>query len=1103
PLRSRDQIMGALMIRSKSPNAYTLHELRLAERLGDQITGAISNSELHKALEIESNERDTLAEISRVISSSPEIDDVFDKFVELAKRLFSFDRIVINRIDLEANTATVAYRMGPKVEERQVGDVFPMKGTTMEEIVSKNCGVLVQGLNAQQLSEAYPRLARGFNAGFLSGITVPLRSQDRIIGALMFRSRTFNAYTSYDLSLAERLGDQVAGVIANSELHKDIERRAAEQQALAKIGRIISGSIDIDEVYESFAIEVKKVLPCDRISIAILYPDGSKTTHSFVSGLDTPDMTKGSVIEVGGTMAEEVISSRSAKIFAFDDVKEYSRRFPGRSPMFELGVRSHVFAPLIANDKVIGLFYAGSKKTGAYSESDRQLAERIGDQIAGAIANSRLHAALERDATERQVLADVGRTMSSSLVISEVFEQFAEQVGRILNFDRIAIAAIDWDRQIISNLHHYGDTVEGRSFGDETPLKGTTVEETVNRDSGVIIQDIPPEEIARLYPGSAAGVKVGFRSFMTVPLRSRDKIIGAIVMRSYRPLAFDQRDLDLAERVADQIAGSVDGSQLYLELKKTEEALNESLDRFDLAAQGSGDGLWDRLITYRGEHGDYFNEDDFVYFSPRFKELLGYEDHEFPDDLKKWPGIIHPDDVKLVKQAVIDHFEHKKPYEVEYRARTKSGEYRWFSSRGQALWDESGRPIRFMGFMRDVTNQKALEAQLMQSQKMDAFGQLAGGVAHDLNNMLSVVMSYTHLAKTTQISETRELHLEEVLKASERAAELISQLLAFSRRQIIKPRTINLNDVVADVEMMIRRLLGEEIRLVTKLDPDVQLVEVDPGQVEQVLVNLAVNSRDAMPKGGTLLIETSSETVDQERANVVGELNPGAYTVITVQDTGTGIPDDVKDHVFEPFFTTKEVGRGIGLGLSTCYGIVAQSGGCITVESVVGKGSTFKIYFPAKEGPTESLPFWDQSGHLPVGTESILIVEDEPLVRNVAVHVLKEQGYTVIEASNGLEALDVVSQHQGGPIDLLLTDMVMPAMGGRILAERLKEIHPEMKVLFTSGYTEDEAFKDEVFNERTNFMGKPFNPSTLTRKVREVLQDGIEGNAQEDLINSV
>ena len=274
-------------------------------------------------------------------------------------------------------------------------------------------------------------------------------------------------------------------------------------------------------------------------------------------------------------MAEEAISSRSAKIFVFEDAKELSRLFPGRGPLFKLGIRSRIIAPLIANDKVIGLFYAHSKKPDAYDESDRQLAERIADQIAGAISNSELHTTLEKDATEREALADIGRIMSSSLVINEVFEQFAELAGKVIAFDRIAIAAIDWERQIISNQHHYGDSVEGRSFGDETPLTGTTVDEVIKRDSGVIIQDISPEEIAKLYPGSAAGVKVGFRSFMTVPLRSRDKIIGAIVMRSYKSQAFDQRDLEFAERMADQIAGAVDGSQLYLELKKTEVGMTD------------------------------------------------------------------------------------------------------------------------------------------------------------------------------------------------------------------------------------------------------------------------------------------------------------------------------------------------------------------------------------------------------------------------------------------------------------------------------------------------------------------------------------------------
>ncbi|MCH8062409.1 MAG: GAF domain-containing protein, partial [Chloroflexi bacterium] len=1095
PLRSRDQIMGALMIRSKSPNAYTLHELRLAERLGDQIAGAISNSHHHAELHERARSRDVVAGIGLVVSSSPEIEDTYGALSEQIRKYIPFDCLIITTVDKGEMTARISHVVGEGGDKYEVGQIINIEDSFAAEMVRTKSDVVFNPKSKAEISEKCPYLMPSYEAGIRSYLAVPLLSKDKVVGLLSFRSITANAYSESQLSIAAEIGAQIAGGVASARLRAQLQREVREREILAEIGRIISSSPDIDEVFERFVEQAKELISFDRIAIDRIDLELGTVSAIYRAGVSVNGRHRGEVFPLPGTTIEEMISKNSGLLVQGLDKEEMIERYPGLSNGIDVGLRSFITAPLRSRDQIMGALIIRSKSPNAYTPHELRLAERLGDQIAGAIANAKLHETLERDAAERQVLADIGRTMSSSLVMGEVFEQFADLASRVVAFDRISVAVIDWDRQIISNLHHYGDTVEGRSFGDETPLKGTTVEETVKRDSGVIIQDVPPEEIARLYPGSAAGVKVGFRSFMTVPLRSRDKIIGAIVMRSYRPLAFDQRDLDLAQRVADQIAGAVDGSQLYLELKKTEEALKESLDRFDLAAQGSGDGLWDSVITSRGEDGDYFHEDDFIYLSPRLKELLGYEDHEFPNDLRNWFETIHPDDLKVAKQAAIDHFEHKRPYEVEYRARTKSGEYRWFSSRGQALWDESGRPIRLMGFMRDVTDQKSLEAQLLRSQKMDAFGQLAGGVAHDLNNMLSAIMSYTHLAKTARISETRELHLGEVLKASERAAVLISQLLVFSRKQIINPRTVDLNDVVADVERMLRRLMGEGIRLVTKLDPDVRLVEVDPGQIEQVLVNLSVNSKDAMPNGGTLLIETSGETVDGKRADAMPELSPGAYAVITVQDTGAGIPDDAKDHIFEPFFTTKEVGKGNGLGLSTCYGIIAQSGGYITVESVVGKGSTFKIYFPAKDGLTESLPFRDDSGYLPVGTERILVVEDEPLVRNVAVHVLREQGYTVIEASNGLEALDVASQHQGGPVDLLLTDMVMPVMGGRKLAERLRDIHPEMKVIFTSGYTEDEAFKEEVLNERTNFMRKPFDPSTLTRKVREVLQDGVERHA--------
>ena len=389
--------------------------------------------------------------------------------------------------------------------------------------------------------------------------------------------------------------------------------------------------------------------------------------------------------------------------------------------------------------------------------------------------------------------------------------------------------------------------------------------------------------------------------------------------------------------------------------------------------------------------------------------------------------------------------------------------------------------------IRYAVERKRLEEQLLQAQKMEAVGQLAGGVAHDFNNLLSAILGYAQLGMV-RVPPEGDVggYLRDIQKAAERAGHLTRQLLAFSRRQVVEPTVVDLNDLIANMEKMLRRLIGEHIELSTVPSAGLGLVKVDSGQVEQVLVNLAVNARDAMPEGGRLNIETANLTIDEGYATGQVEATPGHYVVLSVIDTGIGMSQEVQARIFEPFFSTKEPGRGSGLGLSTCYGLVKKNGGHIAVLSAPGKGSNFKIYLPRAEAAVTPISSPTSADHLPIGRETLLLVEDEQAVRDVASEVLREQGYTVLEVSNGVEALDVASRYLEGHIDLLLTDVVMPLMGGAALAKHMRERSPDTRVLYTSGYIGDTVVRRGEL-EDTELLNKPFTPTALAHRAREVL----------------
>lgn len=398
--------------------------------------------------------------------------------------------------------------------------------------------------------------------------------------------------------------------------------------------------------------------------------------------------------------------------------------------------------------------------------------------------------------------------------------------------------------------------------------------------------------------------------------------------------------------------------------------------------------------------------------------------------------------------------------------------------------------LRAMKEVKEHAERKQFEAQFIEAQKMEAIGHLAAGVAHDFNNILGVIMGYSDIMlMKLNSADPMHNHVAEIRRASERAAGLTLQLLVFGRKQTVQPVMLDLGVVLRDMENMLRRLLDENIELILSPGRETRSILADPGYVGQVLMNLAVNARDAMPNGGRLTIAIHDVLLDAREAAALsaGALKPGTYVVLSVSDTGTGMTDEVKARLFEAFFTTKPAGKGTGLGLATCHTIVQQSDGHITVESALGQGTTFRIYFPRRDEPLPELTTAASPSAMPRGSEVLLFVEDDPAVRHLGRDVLKSQGYQVLTAVNGQDGLRVARENQDTPVQMLITDVVMPQMGGKVMAEWMKATYPDLKVLFTSGYTDDAIAHHGVLDAGVEFLAKPYTPAALARKVRELL----------------
>ena len=676
-------------------------------------------------------------------------------------------------------------------------------------------------------------------------------------------------------------------------------------------------------------------------------------------------------------------------------------------------------------------------------------------------------AELKARADQESVIAGLGQRALSGVDLSAFMDDAAALVAHTLNLDFCEI--IERSEDGTELLLRAGEGWQAGMAGHATmSADGNSLAcFALLTMEPVIIEDVSAETRFCL-PAylRAHGIACG----VCVVVGGRQRPYGLLGAYSSQPRPFAQTDISFLQTVANVLG-------TWVERQWAEQALREREEKYRALFEGVPVGLY--RTTPDGRVLDV---------NSAMVQMMGYPDRESLISLNTNQLYVRPEEherwkERMEREGVVRDFE--------IQAFRRDGKVIWLRDTARQVRDGPNGSAYYEGTLEDITESKHLEEQLHRAQKMEAIGRLAGGIAHDFNNLLTIIVGYSQLVQSAlQADEVNRSYVEEVMKAGERAASLTRQLLAFSRQQVLDTRILDLNTVVAGMDKMLRRLIGEDIELLTVMGADLGSVKADPGQIEQVIMNLAVNARDAMPEGGKMILETANVDLDEGYAGEHFPLEPGRYVLLAMTDTGCGMSAETQSHIFEPFFTTKAKGKGTGLGLATVYGIVKQSGGYIWVYSEPGRGATFKIHLPRVEDGVEEIGPVVRSKDQQRGSEVILVVEDESALRALIKEVLQSLGYRVLEAPNGSEALVLAEWHHE-PISLMLTDVVMPGMSGRELADRLVVLRPKTRVLFMSGYTDDAVFHHGVVPSGVPFLQKPFTSDALACKVREILDAGV------------
>ncbi len=665
---------------------------------------------------------------------------------------------------------------------------------------------------------------------------------------------------------------------------------------------------------------------------------------------------------------------------------------------------------------------------------------------------------VNRDARYRNLRMEATRILATASTVDEAGRELCPALAEALGWDVVRLWQVDADGLRCTHEHCKVPCAcdEHRIGSGEC----TVIEEVVRNAKPFRRDNFQPVSVCAGRPDCI--LRNGTQVCIPI-VDSQKQVLGVLEMLTSHRQQKERGRRELLEGICAHLAQ-------FITRCRAEQALAENEAKF-------------RTLAETAPAAIFIHADGIILYANVASELISGYTREETLNRPIW-SVIHPEDLAFLQESAKRRLrgdDFKKRWEA--RIIHKSGEVRWIDCSGSRITIGNRPAVLCVGF--DITEQRALEIQLRQTQKMEAVGRLAGGIAHDFNNLLMVIGCCSEdIQQHPGLPPEVRQGAQEINHAANRAAALTRQLLAFSRHQVLAPKVVDLNAILTGTELILRRALGDDIALHFSLEAGLGPILADPSQVEQVMMNLAVNSRDAMPDGGTLTISTTSETLD-EADPPSGAPRGGAYAVLTVTDDGVGMNPEIQQHIFEPFFSTKNASKGTGLGLSTVYGIVKQSNGFITVDSLPNRGATFRVFFPIARGTAAASLAMDHSAEIQAATATILLVEDEDDVRAVLRNSLRRDGYTILEASGGAEALEI-SKH-AGRIDLLLTDVVMPGMSGRDLADRLAGSRPGMKILYVSGYNEDTVLQKGVIEGQMEFLQKPFSPSTLSRKIRQIL----------------
>jgi PAS domain S-box-containing protein len=1007
------------------------------------------------------------------IASSSDLDYILDVVSQEMINLLGVEGCAIFRWNQDKGTISLLVERGPDGKRALAvpADIYFLADAPLiNRVLIDRCA---QQISLSQAKADPAELTRMQEAKIKSLLVLPMECYGQLVGVVqVVEGQGERVFTIPEIALAQLLANQTASAIENARLYQVDRSHRQELEIVQNVSLSLTASLELSDVF-------------DAILSAALELVAAEDAHIFL--YDAGRLTFGAMMTPAGRQEQPISDprphgltytvARQGEPFMIPDMAKHPL-YADSPPNWHGAI---IGMPLKIGERVVGVMNTFCSHPYTFSEGEIRALHLLADQAAIAIENARLYAETQQRAQQLAVLHELDQAVSASLHLADIYHTCARHAARIINFDHISINLLEDDEIRVNYVTDREGTLT--SAKSKLPLKSSAAGWVITQGQPLLRHNVAADS---RFVEDEQLVKADIQSGMVIPLRYKRQIIGAWSIGSRKRSAYTPDDLELAQAIADQLANAIENARLYkqarqeiTERKQAEAALRASEERFRQVISSISDWIY---MTRINEDGSRIN----LYLSSHVETLTGYPYEKFMADWNFWPsGIIHPEDRTAAAEQSA-RLAIGQSSEMEYRLIRADGEIIWV--RDSARVESEGDKAKMIyGVVSDITQRKQLEEQFHQSQKMEAIGRLAGGVAHDFNNLLTVINGYSELLLYRHLEGTSPLrrYIEEIRKAGERAASLTGQLLAFSRKQVLQPQIIDLNTVVADMDKLLRRLIGEDIDLVTAPGAESGSVKADPGQIEQVIMNLVVNARDAMPHGGNLTVGTANVTLDETHTRGIVGLEPGPHVVLMVKDTGSGMDPEVMSHIFEPFFTTKEKQKGTGLGLATVYGIVTQSGGYIDVSSKIGAGTTFKVYLPQVDQQVElSKP--EQSTEAPHGQETILLVEDEDLVRDLTRTVLLEHGYRVLEASGGSQALSISEEYQSS-IDLLATDVVMPHMSGRELAERLLLLRPNIKILYMSGYTDDTIVHHGLADPSITFLQKPFTPAELAHKVREVL----------------